>query len=138
VEADAHGTDATRGIRMFFLELEGERPRSVVNAQAPITRWTTSSSLHQIPNAPPRSTARGSGSTWRSTARTRVGTADVLPLRRRHRRGDVEAGKVDETKPDRLRGICWRVADIDATHARLAAAGADVSEVRIGRKPGRG
>jgi catechol 2,3-dioxygenase-like lactoylglutathione lyase family enzyme len=37
---------------------------------------------------------------------------------------------------DRLRGICWRVADIDATHARLAAAGVDVSEVRAGRKPG--
>ena len=29
-----------------------------------------------------------------------------------------------------------RVADIDATRARLAAAGLDVSEVRIGRKPG--
>ncbi len=40
-------------------------------------------------------------------------------------------GKPDETKPDRLRGICWRVRDIDATHARLASAGVDVSEVRI-------
>jgi hypothetical protein len=28
------------------------------------------------------------------------------------------------------------VADIDATRARLAAAGLDVSEVRAGRKPG--
>ena len=37
---------------------------------------------------------------------------------------------------DRLRGICWRVADIDATQARLTAAGIDVSEVRTGRKPG--
>ncbi len=37
---------------------------------------------------------------------------------------------------DRLRGMCWRVADIDATHARLAGAGVDVSEVRTGRKPG--
>jgi len=40
------------------------------------------------------------------------------------------------SKPDRPRGICWRVHDIDATRARLAAAGVDVSEVRIGRKPG--
>ena len=32
--------------------------------------------------------------------------------------------------------MCWRVADIDATHARLVAAGIDVSEVRTGRKPG--
>ena len=37
---------------------------------------------------------------------------------------------------DRFGGICWRVADIDATHARLAEAGVDVSEVRTGRKPG--
>jgi catechol 2,3-dioxygenase-like lactoylglutathione lyase family enzyme len=37
---------------------------------------------------------------------------------------------------DKLRGICWRVADIDATHARLTASGIDVSEIRTGRKPG--
>jgi catechol 2,3-dioxygenase-like lactoylglutathione lyase family enzyme len=37
---------------------------------------------------------------------------------------------------DKLWGLSWRVADIDATRARLAAAGLDVSEVRIGRKPG--
>src|SRR4030088_1115755 len=37
---------------------------------------------------------------------------------------------------DRLWGLSWRVADIDATRARLAAAGVDVSEVRTGRKPG--
>jgi catechol 2,3-dioxygenase-like lactoylglutathione lyase family enzyme len=45
-------------------------------------------------------------------------------------------GKAAETAPDRLRGICWRVADIDATHARLVADGLDVSEIRTGRKPG--
>ena len=33
-------------------------------------------------------------------------------------------------------GLSWRVADIDATRARLVAAGIDVSEVRAGRKPG--
>jgi hypothetical protein len=37
---------------------------------------------------------------------------------------------------DRLWGISWRVADIEATRARLAAAGVEVSEVRAGRKPG--
>jgi hypothetical protein len=35
-----------------------------------------------------------------------------------------------------LWGLSWRVADIDAARARLAAAGLDVSEVRGGRKPG--
>jgi catechol 2,3-dioxygenase-like lactoylglutathione lyase family enzyme len=45
-------------------------------------------------------------------------------------------GKPKDATHDRLRGICWRVVDIDATHARLAASGVDVSEVRTGRKPG--
>ena len=40
------------------------------------------------------------------------------------------------TGHDRLWGLSWRVADIDATRARLVAAGVDVSEVRAGRKPG--
>lgn len=38
--------------------------------------------------------------------------------------------------PDRVWGLSWRVADIAATQARLAAAGVAVSEVREGRKPG--
>ncbi len=38
--------------------------------------------------------------------------------------------------PDRLSGLAWRVADADAAQARLAAAGFDVSPVRVGRKPG--
>jgi catechol 2,3-dioxygenase-like lactoylglutathione lyase family enzyme len=37
---------------------------------------------------------------------------------------------------DRLWGLSWRVADIDATRARLTASGVDVSDVRDGRKPG--
>jgi hypothetical protein len=37
---------------------------------------------------------------------------------------------------DKLWGLSWRVADIDATRARLVAAGLGVSEVRAGRKPG--
>ena len=45
-------------------------------------------------------------------------------------------GNADAAKPDGLRGICWRVLDIDATRTRLVAAGIDVSDVRIGRRPG--
>jgi hypothetical protein len=45
-------------------------------------------------------------------------------------------GKEADTSLDRLRGLCWRVADMDAAHARLSDAGVDVSEVRNGRKPG--
>jgi catechol 2,3-dioxygenase-like lactoylglutathione lyase family enzyme len=36
---------------------------------------------------------------------------------------------------DRLYGMSWRVGDLDAAHARLAAAGVDVSEIRKGRRP---
>jgi hypothetical protein len=32
--------------------------------------------------------------------------------------------------------LSWRVADVDAARTRLAASGIDVSEVRVGRKPG--
>lgn len=39
-------------------------------------------------------------------------------------------------EPDFLWGIAYRVKDIAAAQARLAAAGADVSEVRTGRKKG--
>jgi hypothetical protein len=49
-----------------------------------------------------------------------------------HRPNDAAADKAH----DKLWGLSWRVADIDATRARLVAAGLDVSEVRTGRKPG--
>jgi catechol 2,3-dioxygenase-like lactoylglutathione lyase family enzyme len=38
--------------------------------------------------------------------------------------------------PDRLWGLAWRVPDIAAAHARLKAAGVELSEVRDGRRPG--
>ncbi|MBI5939616.1 MAG: VOC family protein [Caulobacterales bacterium] len=47
---------------------------------------------------------------------------------------DRNAGVSDG--PDSLWGLSWRVADLAAAHARLTAAGAAVSEVRTGRKPG--
>jgi hypothetical protein len=37
---------------------------------------------------------------------------------------------------DKLWGLSWRVGDIDAARARLIEGGIEVSEVRIGRKPG--
>jgi len=39
-------------------------------------------------------------------------------------------------EPDRFGGLAWRMTDPDGAHARIAAAGFDVSEVRTGRKPG--
>jgi catechol 2,3-dioxygenase-like lactoylglutathione lyase family enzyme len=47
---------------------------------------------------------------------------------------DLKAGVNDG--PDRITGLAWRVVDAAAARARLAAAGFDVSPVRVGRKPG--
>ena len=38
--------------------------------------------------------------------------------------------------PDKLWGLSWRAANIDAAHARLKVAGFDISQIRTGRKPG--
>ena len=38
--------------------------------------------------------------------------------------------------PDKLWGLSWRVANIEAANARLKSSGFDVSELRPGRKPG--
>ena len=38
--------------------------------------------------------------------------------------------------PDKIYGVSWRVADVEATRTRLQQAGLEVSEVREGRKPG--
>lgn len=48
----------------------------------------------------------------------------------------AKIGAAPTDKPDRSGGLAWRVTDPDAAQARMAAAGFNVSEVRIGRKPG--
>jgi catechol 2,3-dioxygenase-like lactoylglutathione lyase family enzyme len=47
---------------------------------------------------------------------------------------DLKAGVTNA--PDELWGLSWRVPDLDAAHARLAAAGIAVSGIRTGRRPG--
>ena len=130
-------TEATRGIRLFFLERDKERPLSARTMDGSITGLD-----HVVVStSDPERTAALYGA--------RLGLD--MALDRSHpdwgrlmffRCGDLivevthRPGKEADASPDRLRGLCWRVADMDATHARLAQAGADVSEVRNGRKPG--
>jgi catechol 2,3-dioxygenase-like lactoylglutathione lyase family enzyme len=45
-------------------------------------------------------------------------------------------GAIADPAHDRLYGLSWRVTDADATRARLASAGVEVSDVRTGRQPG--
>ncbi|KJC45910.1 glyoxalase [Bradyrhizobium sp. LTSP885] len=134
-------TDATRGIRMFFLEREQERPLSVRTTTAAITAMD-----HVVVStADPERAAALYGARlgldmaldrshpdWGRLMFFRCGDLIVEVT---HRPGK-EKNKAETDARDRLRGLCWRVADIEATHARLAAAGVDVSEIRTGRKPG--
>ena len=132
-------TDATRGVRLFFLELAKERPLSVRTAPASIAALD-----HVvISTADPERAAALYGARlgldmaldrshpdWGRLMFFRCGDLIVEVV---HRPGKDAAA---DNAHDKLRGLSWRVADIDATRARLVAAGVDVSEVRTGRKPG--
>jgi catechol 2,3-dioxygenase-like lactoylglutathione lyase family enzyme len=130
-------TDATRGVRLFFLERAAERPRSAATAEAPITVMD-----HIVVST---------GDPERAAALYGARLGLDMALDRSHpdwgrlmffRCGDliVEivhrlAAAVDPAR-DKLYGMSWRVDNADATRARLVSAGVDVSEVRSGRKPG--
>jgi catechol 2,3-dioxygenase-like lactoylglutathione lyase family enzyme len=130
-------TDTTRGVRMFFLELAQERPHSAATAAAPILGLD-----HVVISTedPERAAALygarlgldmaldRSHQDWGQLMFFRCGDLIVEVVCR-------PVAGADQTH-DKLWGLSWRVADIDATRARLVAAGLDVSEVRIGRKPG--
>ncbi|HJQ61113.1 MAG TPA: VOC family protein [Vineibacter sp.] len=46
----------------------------------------------------------------------------------------LKAGRSEGS--DHLWGLSWRVPDAESVHARLSAAGIEVSEIRSGRRPG--
>ena len=130
-------TEATRGVRMFFLELAEARPPSPATTDSPILGLD-----HVVVSTEdPERVAALYGA--------RLGLD--MALDRSHqdwgrlmffRCGDLIVEVVERPganlhkAQDRLWGLSWRVADIDATRARLVSAGVDVSDVRTGRKPG--
>lgn len=130
-------TDATRGVRLFFLEMATERPRSATTAQAPITAMD-----HVVIST---------GDPERAAALYGARLGLDMALDRSHpdwgrlmffRCGDLiveivhRPGAAADPAHDRLYGMSWRVDNADATRGRLLSAGLDVSEVRSGRKPG--
>jgi catechol 2,3-dioxygenase-like lactoylglutathione lyase family enzyme len=130
-------TELARGVRMFFLELEQARPVSAVTTTAPILGLD-----HVVVSTedPERAAALygarlgldmaldRSHQDWGQLMFFRCGDLIVEVVKR-------PVAGADQAH-DKLWGLSWRVADIDATRARLVAAGVDVSEVRTGRKPG--
>ena len=130
-------TDATRGIRLFFLELAKERPLSVRTAPASITAMD-----HVVvATADPERAAALYGARlgldmrfdrshpdWGQLMFFRCGDLIVEVVHR--------PGKDTDAMRDRLWGLSWRIADADATRARLLSDGVEASEVRTGRKPG--
>jgi catechol 2,3-dioxygenase-like lactoylglutathione lyase family enzyme len=130
-------TEATRGVRLFFLELAAQRPRSAATADAPIIAMD-----HVVIST---------GDPERAAALYGARLGLDMALDRSHpdwgrlmffRCGDLiveivqRPGAGVDPARDKLYGLSWRVADADATRARLVSAGVDVSEVRTGRKPG--
>ena len=130
-------TDLTRGVRMFFLELAQARPHSAATSEAPILALD-----HVVVSTedPERAAALygarlgldmaldRSHQEWGQLMFFRCGDLIVEVVRR-------PVAGADQTH-DKLWGLSWRVANADATRARLVAAGVNVSEVRTGRKPG--
>jgi catechol 2,3-dioxygenase-like lactoylglutathione lyase family enzyme len=130
-------TEMTRGVRLFFVELANERPRSAATADAPIIAMD-----HVVVSTadPDRAAALygarlgldmaldRSHPDWGRLMFFRCGDLIVEVVHRPQANLDLAQ--------DKLWGLSWRVADIDATRARLVAAGVDVSDARAGRKPG--
>lgn len=130
-------TELTRGVRLFFLELAEERPLSAATDVAPVIGLDhvvvatedseRAAALYGARLGLDMALDR-SHYDWGQLMFFRCGDLIVEVVRRPVAGGDPTH--------DRLWGLSWRVADIDAARARLAAAGVDVSEVRQGRKPG--
>jgi catechol 2,3-dioxygenase-like lactoylglutathione lyase family enzyme len=130
-------TQAAHGVRLFFLEMLSERPRSKVIADGAITALD-----HVVVNTqnPDRAAALYGARLGLDMAldRARPDWGRLMFFRC----GDLivevvqRSGQNDLAAPDSVWGLSWRATDIDATHTRLVAAGVDVSEVRPGRKPG--
>jgi catechol 2,3-dioxygenase-like lactoylglutathione lyase family enzyme len=129
--------DLTRGVRLFFLELADERPRSAAISDAPILGLD-----HVV-------ISTGDPERAASLYGARLGLD--MALDRSHpdwgrlmffRCGDLivelvqRPGATAANDRDRLWGLSWLVGDIEAARARLVEAGIAVSEVRTGRKPG--
>lgn len=130
--------EAAHGVRLFFLDIDGERPRSEVTTDAPVTGLD-----HVVIATPePDRAAALYGARLGLDMRLDLAQPDWGVRLMFFRCGDLVVEIVHRLNEaarggaDKLWGLSWRVADLEAAHARLASAGLDVSEIRTGRRPG--
>lgn len=131
-------TASTHGIRMFFIQRDEALPRSHDAASAPVDALD-----HLVISTPDPERAAALYSARLGLDLKLDRTIDALGTRFLFlRRGGlvfeiihrVKDGRSD--RPDKVFGLSWRTADLEAARARLIAAGVEVSELREGRKPG--
>jgi catechol 2,3-dioxygenase-like lactoylglutathione lyase family enzyme len=130
-------TELTRNVRMFFLELLSERPLSAATTTSPVIGLDHIVITTEDPERAAALYGARLGldmaldrthQDWGHLMFFRCGDLIVEVVKR-----PVAGG--DQTH-DKLWGLSWRVADIDAARGRLTDAGIETSEVRLGRKPG--
>jgi len=130
-------TELTRGVRMFFLQLMRERPRSAATAASPVIGLDHVVVTTEDPERAAALYGARLGldmaldrthQDWGQLMFFRCGDLIVEVVKRPVAGGDQAH--------DKLWGLSWRVADIDAARARLAQAGIETSDIRVGRKPG--
>jgi methylmalonyl-CoA epimerase len=136
---------ATNGTRVFFIEhksMPDMLPAASISASggAHVTRMD-----HAVILSPDM---EGSRRLWGDVLGARLALDRTFPERNTRilffRLGDVTveiSGGAQQTeegvgKPDRLWGVAWGVENLTATVARLRAANVEVSDARMGQKPG--
>jgi catechol 2,3-dioxygenase-like lactoylglutathione lyase family enzyme len=130
-------TETTRGVRMFFLELAGERPRSEVCAPAPISGID-----HVVISTADTERAAGLYGARLGLDMTLDRTSQERGRFMLFRCGDLTFEIVNrpvagsDEAIDKLWGLSWRVADLAATRERLIKAGLKLTDIRIGRTSG--
>jgi catechol 2,3-dioxygenase-like lactoylglutathione lyase family enzyme len=127
-------TDTTRGVRIFFLELQSERPRSAITAAAPVI------ALDQlvISTADPERAAALYGARLgldMALDRSQQNWGRLMSFHCGDLRLEVVHRPVagSDAERDKLLGLAWRVDDVEAARERLLAAGLIVTASRAGR-----
>lgn len=130
--------DASHGVRLFFLDVAQERPLSAATCDAPITGLDHAVVATSDPNRAAALYGAKLGLDMKMdltkpdwNVRLMFFGCGDLTIEIVHRLNDA-----DTADHDRLWGLSWRVADIDAVHTRLESAGLDVTGIRTGRRPG--